>query len=85
VCADSLFGSELKFLDVFGHRPPVALFHLEGHLLAFCERLITGHVDRRVVNEYVLTIFLLDKTIAFPVIEPLYNAVCQNADLLFQD
>jgi hypothetical protein len=72
-------------LNVLGHRPPVALFHLEGHLLAFCERLVTGHGDGRVVNEYVLTIFLLDKSIAFPGIKPLYNTVCQNVDLLFQD
>ena len=85
MCAASLFCFELEFLDVLGHRPPVALFHLEGHLLAFCERFVTRHVDRRVVNEYVLTIFLLDKSIAFPVIKPLYNTVCQNVDLLFQD
>ena len=85
MCNDSLFRSELKFLDVLGHRPSVALFHLEGHLLAFCERFVTRHVDRRVVNEYVLTIFLLDESIAFPVIKPLYNTVSQNVDLLFQD
>ncbi len=35
------------------------------------------------MNKNVLTIFLLDKTIAFLVIEPLNNSVCQSTNLLF--
>ena len=34
------------------------------------------------MNKYVLTIFLLDKTIAFLVIKPFNRSVCQSANLL---
>ncbi len=75
---------ELGFHDILGHGPSVALFHIKGHFLTFGEGLEPRHVYGGVVNKYVLTVFLLNKTISFLITEPLYDPFCQNADLLLR-
>ena len=55
-----------------------SLFDIKGDSVAFGKSLETGAVDCGVMNEYIAAFFLLYKTIAFFIAEPLYNPVCQN-------
>jgi len=50
------------------------LLHLEFHLRAFIQRTVAVRLNRRKMDEYIVTAGPLDETIAFCGIEPLYDA-----------
>lgn len=74
----------LQLRDVLGLRPPIALFNLEAHPVAFIERPEPRHIDGRVVNKQILTVFLLNKSKPFPLTEPLHYSFSQSANPLSQ-
>jgi hypothetical protein len=59
------------------------LFDFKGDPIAFAERPETAGIDRRMMNEYIRTVFLFDKTKPLAVIEPLHDTIC-HADFLLQ-
>jgi hypothetical protein len=72
----------LQYLYVYGLGPFWACLDLKSDSLAFLEPFESGSVDARVVNEKILTIILLNKTIALLVTEPLHSSFCHSAPLL---
>src|SRR5207248_6158409 len=72
----------LDRLDVRGLRALRALHNLERHALAFGQRLVAVHPDRREVHEHIVATFTLDEAVALLVREPLNGALCQLVFLL---
>src|SRR5437763_11444467 len=72
----------LDRLDVRGLRALRALHNLERHALAFGQRLVAVHPDRREVHEDVIAALALDEAEALLVREPLNGALCQLMLLL---
>ena len=70
--------TRLQSGDVFGRRPSAALFNFEAHPLTFIQALETFHIDGRVVDEYIATIVLFNKTESLFVIKPLNNPFCHG-------
>src|SRR5262249_12858289 len=68
----------LDRLDVGRLRALIALHNLERHTLAFGQRLVAVHRDRREVDEDVVAAFALDEAIALLVREPLDGALSQT-------
>ena len=60
-------------------RPFGSLLDVKGDPIAFVERSEPGGVDRRMMNENIRPIFLLDKSKTLAVIEPLHNTTCHAA------
>jgi hypothetical protein len=56
----------------------LTLGDIECDPVALLERLETGGVDARVMDEHVRSVFLLDKTVALAVIKPFYHALCHS-------
>ncbi len=55
-------------------KPFGALFHFEGHFLAFLKRAKSSRGNRREMDEYILTaIFGCDEAEPLGVVEPLYG------------
>ncbi len=73
---------DLKPVDIFGFRSPVAFFHLKAYALAINERFKSGHVDTGMMNKQVLTVFLLNKAKSLSLIKPFYSSFSQSDDLL---
>src|SRR5690606_40527096 len=67
VCATSRL-DRLHFVSL---QALLALHDLEGHLLAFLQRLEAGALDRTEVDEEVLAAFRGDEAEALGVVEPL--------------
>jgi hypothetical protein len=59
-----------------------ALFDVKGNPVTFIERFESGGVDCRMMNEYIRTVFLLDKTKPLAVIKPLHDTICHANILL---
>jgi hypothetical protein len=74
----------LQLGDVLGLRPTVTFFNLKAHPVTFIERSEPWHIDRRMVNKQILTIFLLNKSKPFSFTEPLHYSFSQSVDLLSQ-
>src|SRR5207237_5087012 len=72
----------LDGLDVRGLRALRALHNLERHLLAFGQRLVAVHADRREVHEDVVAALALDEAVALLIREPFHGALCQLLFLL---
>src|SRR5439155_22630982 len=76
------FGSERKLrsgLHVRGLGALRPLDHLELHALAFGQRLVALHRDRREVDEHVVATLTLDEAVALLVRKPLHGALTQNS------
>src|SRR6266550_4049651 len=58
------------------------LHHVELHALVLVERLVALGLDRRVVDEDVLTTVHGDEAVALLVVEPLHGALCHVHSLL---
>ncbi len=65
-------------MDLVGLRTLLTLGDLELDPLAFFERLVSVHLDRAVVDEYVTTAIDGDEAIALFAAEPLDRALCHN-------
>src|SRR5215467_3938857 len=72
----------LSGLDVGGLRALVALNDFERHALAFGQRLVAVHRDRREVDEDVVAAFALDEAVALLVREPFDGALSQTLSSL---
>ena len=59
-----------------------ALCGVELDPLAFFERLVASRLDRREVNEHVVTLLLRDEAEAFIGIEELDSALCHQCSFL---
>ncbi len=62
-------------------RALLSLLHGKSHTIAFIQGTKTVGIDAGMMNKYIGAIFLLDKTVAFFVIEPFHSAV-SHSDLL---
>jgi hypothetical protein len=58
------------------------LFYVKAHPVAVIKALEPGHVDGGMVNEYVATLFLLNKTESLFIAKPFYDSVCHSDILL---
>src|SRR5665647_3791764 len=67
--------SSLDRLDVRGLCALRTLHNLERHTLAFGQRLVAVHADRREVHEHIVAAFALDEAVALLVREPLNGAL----------
>jgi hypothetical protein len=72
----------LLFFYIFCGGSAIAHFDLKGNPVSFRERAEAWHIDRRMVHKNVVTFFLLDKAISFPVTKPFYDSVRQSVILL---
>jgi hypothetical protein len=70
--------SELNYSDIYCSRAFFTLFYVKGNPIAFIKRLETGCIDSRMMNEYIRTVFLLDKTKTFSVIKPLHGSISHS-------
>jgi hypothetical protein len=73
---------KLELGDVFGHKPSVALFQIEVYPFTFSEGLKPGRINRGIVNEYIRTVSLLNKTIPLLFTKPFYDSFRQSDNLL---
>ena len=55
-----------------------SLFDVKSNTVAFVKRPESACIDAGMVDEYILTIFLLDKAITFTIIKPLHNTICHS-------
>src|SRR5208282_2187315 len=55
-------------------QPLLALLNVEFDFLALGEGPVSGHLDRRVVDEHVHAIGLRDEAVALLAVEPLHNS-----------
>lgn len=60
----------------------LTLLYVKGDALSFIERLKAGSIDGGMMNKYVRTVFLLEKTKALTVIKPLYSSISHSDNLL---
>jgi hypothetical protein len=72
----------LSYRDIGGRKPLGSLLDVEGDAVAVIERFEAAGVDRRVVHEDVIAVFLLDKSKTFSVVEPLYCSIGHEHYLL---
>jgi hypothetical protein len=68
--------------DIYCSGALIALLYIKGHPIAFAQAFKAGCVDTRVMNKYVRSVFLLDKTVAFTVIKPFYYTTGHDNILL---
>jgi len=67
---------------IYCGRAFLTLLYVKGDSVAFLKRLETGSIDPSMVNKYIGTIFLFNKTVTFTVIKPLYSSTCHSDTLL---
>jgi len=53
-------------------RALLALDDIELDLIAFFERLVSVQLNRRVVNEYIWSVFASDESVALSIVKPLH-------------
>jgi hypothetical protein len=63
-------------------RPLGTLLDVKANSVAFVERSEPTGINRRMMNENIRTVFLLDKTKPLAVIEPLHDTICHANILL---
>ncbi len=64
------------FRNIFSLRPFRSVSYLELDILALDQRLISIAANCAVVDKNILFARLLDETIPFGIVEPLYLAIC---------
>jgi hypothetical protein len=75
---------ELDHFYMYCSRAFIPVLYVKGNSVAFIERLETGCIDSRMMNEYIRTVFLLNEAIAFSVIKPFYRSI-GHGDILLPD
>jgi hypothetical protein len=73
---------ELDYFYIYCSRAFTPLLYVKCNSVAFIERLEAGCIDPRMVNEYITTVFLLNKAIASAVIKPFYDSTGHGGILL---
>ena len=68
----------LSAFYVFCLEPPVCFFDVEDDLITFNEILEAGHVDGRIVNKEILTVFLFDKPETLFFVKPFHCSCSQS-------
>src|SRR5271165_1144292 len=71
-CPGSQIRENLRQLDVFGLQSLGAGDHLELHGLAFLQAAEALGLNRRVMDEHVVSVLPADETKALSVVKPLY-------------
>ncbi len=59
-----------------------AFFNVKGNAVVFIERFETGCIDAGMMNKYIRSIFLLDKSVPFTAVKPFYNSISHRDILL---
>ena len=58
------------------------LLDIKGDLVAFIKGFKASGIDRGMMNEYIRSIFLLDKTKTFLIVKPFYSSISHDTILL---
>lgn len=65
----------LRFYNVSSLRATVTINDIKLYILTFCQRFEAFVLDRRVMYEYIATVFTFNKTITFFCAKPFYFTV----------
>ena len=76
-----LFSFRLLYGNVDRSETFLALLNVKSYPVALIEGLETGCIDAGMMNEYIVTIFLLDEAVAFSVVKPFYDSI-SHCDVL---
>jgi len=60
----------------------LTLLQVKIHLVTFVQRLETASVDTGMMDKYILSIFLLNKAVAFAIAKPFYCSISHRDILL---
>jgi hypothetical protein len=73
---------ELNYNDIRGREAFLPLLNVEGNPVAFAQGFESLGIDRRMMNEHIRTVFLLDESEPFLVVKPFYSSIGHDDILL---
>jgi hypothetical protein len=73
---------KLHYLYICSSRTFLPLFNIKADLVSLVQGFESFHLDRGMMDEYIRTILLLDKTKTLLIAEPLYSSI-SHSDISF--
>jgi hypothetical protein len=71
---------DYRYIDCSGAF--LTLLYVKANPVALSQRLEAVPIDSRMMNKYIRTVFLFNKTVALAVMEPLHDSVSHSDNLL---
>jgi hypothetical protein len=72
----------LRYLHVYSSRTFLTLLYIERNPVAFIQRFEAGRIYSGMMNKYIRSVLLLNKAVAFTVIEPFHDSISHSDTLL---
>ena len=72
----------LHYLNICSSRTFLPLFNIKGDLVSLVQGFEAFHQDRGMMDEYIRTVFLLDKAKTLLITEPFYSPI-SHSDISF--
>ena len=72
----------LDYSNIYSSRTFLALLYVKGYPVTLEKGLKTGRIDSRMMNKYISSIFILNKTVAFFFVKPFYSSISHSDALL---